>query len=409
MPKTALDLYEEIVIDALLKCNAKLRKSFKTAFIQTLILYMVLPRRINFTQMGLHSDSCEQRYRQLYEKEFDWMDYNIELMKMRFTPDSRKAIAIDASFIKKSGNKTPYIGKFWSGCEGAAKRGLEILGIGVIDIDEHDCMMLSADQTPNKVALEQLAKEIKCGEITLIHWYLALLNNYKERLLKISPYVVADAWFAKHTFIDKATKLGFQIITRLRDDARLYYPADRVPKGKRGRKPIKGARVNLDDLDISRCEEIPVDNGKAFGLKAYSPALKRIIKVVIHISEKGSHKIYMSTDLDMDYSHIIEYYRTRFQIEFCFREGKQFTGLTHCQARHEDKLDFAFNASLTAVNVSKVVRHKSFPSLSMGLLKAHLRDIYLVKRIFARFGKRPNLSFNAKLVKVLFGFEGIAS
>ena len=182
-----------------------------------------------------------------------------------------------------------------------------------------------------------------------------------------------------------------------------------VPKGKRGKKPIKGARVNPAGPDISRCEEIPVDNGRAFGLKAYSPALKRIIGVVIHISEKGSHKIYMSTDLDMAYSHIIEYYRTRFQIESCFREGKQFTCLTHCQARHEDKLDFAFNASLTAVNVSKVVRHKSFPGLSMGLLKAHLRDIYLVKRIFARLGKRPNLSFNAKLVKVLFGFEGIAS
>ena len=231
MPKTALDLYEEIVIDALVKCNAKLRKSFKTAFIQTLILYMVLPRRINFTQMGLHSDSCGQRYRQLYGKRFDWMGHNIELMKMRFTPGSRKAIAIDASFIKKSGNKTPHIGKFWSGCEGAAKRGPKILGIGVIDIDEHDCMMLSAGQTPDKAALWQLAKETKCGEITLVHWYLALPNNYKERLLKISPYVVADAWFAKHTFIDKATKPGFQIITRLRDDARLYSPANRSAQG----------------------------------------------------------------------------------------------------------------------------------------------------------------------------------
>ena len=359
--------------------------------------------------MGLHSDSCEQSYRQLYEKEFDWMDYNIELMKMRFFQDSRKAIAIDASFIKKSGNKTPYIGKFWSGCDGGAKRGLEILGIGVIDIDEHDCMMLSADQTPNKAALDEVAKEIKCGEITLIHWYLALLNHYKERLQKISPYVVADAWFAKHTFIDKAVKLGFHVITRLRDDARLYYPADPTPKGKRGRKPIKGTRVNLDNPEIGRCEEIPVDNGRAFGLKAYSVALKRIIKVVVHISDKGSHKIYMTTDLDMTYTDIIEYYKTRFQIEFCFREGKQFTGLTHCQARDKDKLDFAFNASLTAVNVSKVIRHQSFPNLSIGLLKSHLRDIYLVKRIFARFGKRPNLTFNAKLVKVLFGFEGVAS
>lgn len=53
MNKTALDQYEEIVTDALKSCSAKLRKSFKTAFIQLMILYMVLPRKINFTQMGV--------------------------------------------------------------------------------------------------------------------------------------------------------------------------------------------------------------------------------------------------------------------------------------------------------------------------------------------------------------------
>lgn len=44
-----------------------------------------------------------------------------------------KAIAIDASYISKAGKKTPYIGKFLSGCTSAMKRGLEILGIGIVD------------------------------------------------------------------------------------------------------------------------------------------------------------------------------------------------------------------------------------------------------------------------------------
>ncbi len=79
MNKTALDQYEEIVTDALKNCSAKLRKSFKTAFIQLMILYMVLPRKINFTQMGRYSDSSEQRFRQLFEREFDWMQFNLLL------------------------------------------------------------------------------------------------------------------------------------------------------------------------------------------------------------------------------------------------------------------------------------------------------------------------------------------
>ena len=90
MNRTALDQYEGLVTDALKSCSAKLRKSFKTAFIQLMILYMVLPRKINFTQMGRYSDSSEQRFRQLFEREFDWIQFNLFLMRQRFGESVRK-------------------------------------------------------------------------------------------------------------------------------------------------------------------------------------------------------------------------------------------------------------------------------------------------------------------------------
>ena len=181
MNKTALDQYEEIVTDALKSCSAKLRKSFKTAFIQLMILYMVLPRKINFTQMGRYSDSSEQRFRQLFEREFDRMQFNLFLMRQHFGESTRKAIAIDASYISKSGKKTPYIGKFWSGCASAMKRGLEILGIGIVDIDSRDCMMLCAEQTPDKAYLEKQGEEYN-----LVDWYLDVLRKYRDKLLDIT-------------------------------------------------------------------------------------------------------------------------------------------------------------------------------------------------------------------------------
>ena len=100
MNRTALDQYEGLVTDALNSCSAKLRKSFKTAFIQLMILYMVLPRKINFTQMSRYSDSSGQRFRQLFEREFDWIQFNLFLMRQRFGESVRKAI--DASYISKS-------------------------------------------------------------------------------------------------------------------------------------------------------------------------------------------------------------------------------------------------------------------------------------------------------------------
>lgn len=188
MNKPALDQYEEIVTDALKNSATKLRKSFKTAFIQLMILYMVLPRKINFTPMGRCSYSSEQRFRQLFEREFDWMQFNLFLMRRRFGESVRKAIAIDASYISKSGKKTPYIGKFWSGCVSAMKRGLEILGIGIIDIDSRDCMMLRTEQTPDKAYLEKQGEDYN-----LVDRYLDVLRKNKDRLLGITCYIVADA------------------------------------------------------------------------------------------------------------------------------------------------------------------------------------------------------------------------
>ena len=50
---------------------------------------------------------------------------------------------------------------------------------------------------------------------------------------------------------------------------------------------------------------------------------------------------------------VLDYYQTRFQVKFCFRDAKQFTGLTDCQSRDLNKLHIHLNASLTNVNLAK--------------------------------------------------------
>ena len=65
------------------------------------------------------------------------------------------------------------MGLFWSGCAGAVKRGLEILGIGVIDVDLHECMMLKAIQTT-------LAKDKENNDMSLYDWYAKALSDNKQ-------------------------------------------------------------------------------------------------------------------------------------------------------------------------------------------------------------------------------------
>ena len=103
-------------------------------------LFMAIPGRINFLQMGRYGKFSEQTYRNHFVNEsFDWFSFNEHLVKEHL-PGKRKAIAVDPSYIPKSGKKTPWLGYFWSGCAGEYKRGLEIMGIGVLDVDNRECM-----------------------------------------------------------------------------------------------------------------------------------------------------------------------------------------------------------------------------------------------------------------------------
>ncbi|MCL7931325.1 transposase [Halomonas llamarensis] len=61
-----------------------------------------------------------------------------------------------------------------------------------------------------------------------------------------------------------------------------------------------------------------------------------------------------STDTSLDAMTLVAYDKARFQIEFLFRDAKQFLGLNDCQARKEKALHFHFNASMTALNLLKL-------------------------------------------------------
>jgi hypothetical protein len=69
---------------------------------------------------------------------------------------------------------------------------------------------------------------------------------------------------------------------------------------------------------------------------------------------KPRYVLLFSSDTDMAGADIYRLYKARFQMEFLFRDAKQWAGLSDCQARDEKALHFHFNASLSAVNLIKL-------------------------------------------------------
>lgn len=237
----------------------------------------------------------------------------------------------------------------------------------------------------------------------LIDWYLHVLEGMKDRLLTISKYVVADAYLAKATFAQGLMDMGFHLVSRLRDDANFMYIYNGKPTGKRGRPKVYGEKIDFKNLDFYRMERIETDSEEEelYTLVAYSKPMKRNIRLVIWKNGEGKHKLYFSTDVDMSGKEVVEFYRTRFQIEFCFRDAKQYTGLYHSQARDERKLDFAFNASFTAINAAKIMMKQYDVPFLVEFLKSLTFNSYLLDRFFKLSGTRPNKRINAKLVKEL--------
>ena len=152
----------------------------------------------------------------------------------------------------------------------------------------------------------------------------------------------------------------------------------------------------MANFDKTIVQKINIDNGDLYTL----------VRLFIWYSKEGAKpKLFFSTDAKMRGKDVTEYYRTRFQIEFCFRDAKGFTGLTQSQARDVTKLSFNFNASLTSVNLAK---EKSIP-FSMASCKTMIHNAYLLERFICVSAIKPNRRLIDKLVKAFIEFAAIAA
>ena len=65
--------------------------------------------------------------------------------------------------------------------------------------------------------------------------------------------------------------------------------------------------------------------------------------------------IYFSTVDAMTIKAIIDCYKTRFKLEFCFREGKRYVGLNGCQLIDLRKQEFYRNVFFASIHIVTAV------------------------------------------------------
>lgn len=374
----------------------------QSKFIVRILLHFLSMRgRHNFLQMAREGSLNEKSYRHQFEKSFNWLTFNIELVKAHSSGDT--ILGFDPSFITKSGKHSPGLGYFYSGCQSSYQRGLELESFAAIDVSQHLAYHLVADQSPS-------AKRDRIDETkTLIDHYGQKVLSKSDQLKKLSDIIVFDAYFTKKKFVDiVADQAGFEIISRMRDDADLKYLYKGKQKKGRGRPRKYDGKFDMKNIDRRRIKLVFENSDhKINSAIVYNVGLKikiRIAYVEHNINGRIIRRTYFSTKIERDGKQLFKYYRLRFQMEYLSRDAKQYMGLTHCQARSENKLNFHFNASLTAVSVAKVIARNteektSCTIVSISDIKTECQNRNLIKRIFSIY------HIDRKLIKIADGYR----
>lgn len=333
---------------------------------------LVVRGKVNFRNLSRYSDRSEKTYSRQFAKAFDFVAFNRQLIDETIGTEGARLVAFDPSFIAKAGKKTYGRDFFWNGAQGQAEKGLEVSVLSIVDLERNTGFTLSVRQTaPMPEAAGPSATQGKPPqqpkkprptaeeeeEETRIDLYLHHLRAVAPALLPTEKYLAVDGYFAKQKWVAGVAELALHTIGKLRCDAnmRFFYTGPKRAQGQ-GRQKTYAGKVNWQDL--RDFDWVSSEEGIALYTQVLNHrSLKRTLRVVVVLDQRDPqhprYALLFSTDLTLNAQTIYRYYKARFQIEFIFRDAKQFTGLCDCQARDADRLHFHFNASLTALNIAK--------------------------------------------------------
>jgi hypothetical protein len=353
-------------------------------------LLLMLPGHATFRNLSRYSAYHERTLTRWYARDFDFVSLNKAAILHVIPPEHEQALVIDASFVPKSGKKTYGLDHFWNGSHSRTEKGLEISALAWLDLTDNCAYGLSAEQTPP-------ADKTTDSEATRIDVYLdQLARVVSEHHLHHLRYVITDGYYSKQKFLGGVRALGLEQIGKLRLDANLRYLYQGLQRPGPGRPNTYDGKVYWDNL--SRFDKVETEDDD---IVLYHQVLNQVqfqcnLRVVLVVDTTHHRKaVLFSTALDLDALTIYRYYKARFQIEFLFRDAKQFAGLTDCQARSQAKLNFHFNASLSAVTLAKLEARQhngdAASGFSMASLKRRAFNQHLIERISQYLAKGHSL------------------
>ena len=345
-----------------------------------------------------------------------------------FCPDDVYLLGGDEVVVTKAGKHTHGLDRFFSSLYGKPVPGLAFFALSLISAQERHSFPIRVEQvlrapaertegpaarrrpqapppaTPGKPGRPKGRKTTDKTAVPLSP-ELQRIKGMVQGLLRLIggvvplTYLVLDGHFGTNSAVQMVRQCDLHLISKLRADSALYRRYE-GPYAGRGPHRKYGDKLDYHALPDCARQETTVADGietRIYQLEVLHKEFAQALNVVILVKTNRktgacAHVVLFSSDLTLPWGLLLDYYCLRFQIEFNFRDAKQFWGLEDFMNTRPTAVTNAANLALFMVNLAyrclQDLRHRD-PACSVLDLKAHCRGVKYVEETLKLLPQKP--------------------
>jgi hypothetical protein len=358
-----------------------------------------------------------------------------------FDPNDVYLLAGDETVVTKSGKRTPGLDRFFASLYGKSVPGLAFFALSLLSTKQRRSFPIAIEQVVRS-AEEKASQKAKVAtpatprkpgrpkastttvktplelspELVRIQTQIAALLDRIGGVLPLT-YLVLDGHFGTAGALQMARACTLHLISKLRSDSALYLPYD-GPYAGRGPRRIYGDKLNPRAIPERYLCQTTVEKDietRTYQLHARHKTFAQLLNVVCIVktnlkTQAQAHVLLFSSDLALAFDKLLDYYCLRFQLEFNFRDAKQYWGLEDFMTTHPARVTNAANLSLFMVNlVERLLRdeRRTQPEMSVLDLKAQCRGAKYVEETIKLLPEKPEPGLLERIVTKVVGIGRI--
>jgi hypothetical protein len=352
-------------------------------------------------------------------------------------PGDHYLLVGDECVVTKAGAETHGVDRFFSSIFGKPVPGVSLFALALVSCTERQAFPVQIEQivrepaatppppapaTKRKPGRPKGSSTQAKADAPLNAEHARISTMIQGLLIRFRPhlaltYLVLDGHFGNHNAVLMARRLGLHLISKLRSDSALHYPYD-GPYAGRGPHRIYGERIDPAAIPERYLKQTTVENEietRVYQVEARHETFDQPLNVVVIVKThqttgKQAHVYLFSTDRTLAWDVLRDDYQLRFQIEFTFRDAKQYWGLEDFMVVKEAAVTNAMNLAFFMVNLSRCLvrdRRAIDPNASVLDLKAAYRGRSYAEEVIKLLPEKPEPGLLRRLLAAVTGLGRI--